>query len=65
MPLELVILLMISSSRAGFFSYFVIMGENGFLPDYLFGLREEWDSKGVNDLRDSYGTMTSSTRAHQ
>jgi len=42
-------------AAAGFFTYFVIMGENGFLPDYLFGLRQAWDSKGINDLRDSYG----------
>ena len=42
-------------AAAGFFSYFVIMAEEGFLPDYLFGLREYWDSKAVNDLQDSYG----------
>ena len=42
-------------AAAGFFSYFVIMAEEGFLPDYLFGLREHWDSKAVNDLQDSYG----------
>ncbi|KAF2355314.1 P-type ATPase [Trinorchestia longiramus] len=40
---------------AGFFTYFVIMAENGFLPPYLFGLRETWDSKAINDLTDSYG----------
>lgn len=40
---------------AGFYSYFVIMAENGFLPPFLFGLRETWDSKAVNDLKDSYG----------
>ncbi|XP_067129299.1 sodium/potassium-transporting ATPase subunit alpha-like isoform X2 [Centruroides vittatus] len=39
---------------AGFFSYFVIMGENGFLPDHLLGIRKDWDSKAVNDLKDSY-----------
>jgi sodium/potassium-transporting ATPase subunit alpha len=42
-------------AAAGFFVYFVIMGENGFWPDRLLGLREEWDSKAVNDLSDSYG----------
>jgi sodium/potassium-transporting ATPase subunit alpha len=42
-------------AAAGFFVYFVIMGENGFLPVRLLGLREEWDSKAVNDLEDSYG----------
>ncbi|XP_054713262.1 sodium/potassium-transporting ATPase subunit alpha-like [Uloborus diversus] len=39
---------------AGFFAYFVIMGENGFLPGRLLGIRKEWDSKAVNDLTDSY-----------
>ena len=40
---------------AGFFTYFVIMGENGFLPNKLLGIRARWESKGVNDLEDSYG----------
>merc|ERR1712168_932451 len=40
---------------AGFFTYFVILAENGFLPPDLFGLRERWDSKAANDLEDSYG----------
>ena len=39
---------------AGFFAYFVIMGENGFWPNRLLGLRKEWDSKAINDLEDSY-----------
>ncbi|XP_067939031.1 sodium/potassium-transporting ATPase subunit alpha-B-like [Watersipora subatra] len=42
-------------ASAGFFVYFVIMGENGFLPVRLLGLRKEWDSRAVNDLEDSYG----------
>ncbi|RWS08421.1 sodium/potassium-transporting ATPase subunit alpha-like protein [Dinothrombium tinctorium] len=42
-------------AAAGFYSYFVIMGENGFLPHYLKGLRRDWDSRAVNDLTDSYG----------
>merc|ERR1719414_2026630 len=42
-------------ASAGFFVYFVIMGENGFLPGRLFGLRRQWDSEAVNDLEDSYG----------
>ncbi|XP_022668605.1 sodium/potassium-transporting ATPase subunit alpha-like isoform X4 [Varroa destructor] len=42
-------------AAAGFFAYFVIMGENGFWPSRLLGLRKEWDSKAVNDLEDSYG----------
>lgn len=42
-------------AAAGFFVYFVIMAENGFLPQDLFGIRKMWDSKAVNDLTDSYG----------
>ncbi|XP_045105773.1 sodium/potassium-transporting ATPase subunit alpha-like isoform X1 [Portunus trituberculatus] len=40
---------------AGFYVYFVIMAENGFLPPILFGIREQWDSKAINDLEDYYG----------
>ena len=40
---------------AGFFTYVVILAENGFLPWDLPGLRKRWDSKSVNDLADSYG----------
>ncbi|GIY27739.1 hypothetical protein CEXT_214501 [Caerostris extrusa] len=39
---------------AGFFAYFVIMSENGFMPGRLLGVRKEWDSKAINDLKDSY-----------
>merc|ERR1712156_364376 len=42
-------------ASAGFFVYFVIMAENGFLPRHLFGLRKQWDSIAINDLEDSYG----------
>ncbi|KAG8231998.1 hypothetical protein J437_LFUL010258 [Ladona fulva] len=42
-------------AAAGFFVYFVIMAENGFLPMKLLGIRKQWDSKAVNDLTDSYG----------
>jgi len=42
-------------AAAGFFTYFVIMAENGFWPSKLFGLRRGWDSLAVNDLEDSYG----------
>lgn len=42
-------------ASAGFFVYFVIMAENGFRPDLLFGIRKNWDSRAVNDLQDSYG----------
>ncbi|XP_044530933.1 sodium/potassium-transporting ATPase subunit alpha-2-like [Gracilinanus agilis] len=40
---------------AGFFSYFVILAENGFLPDFLIGIRVHWDDPSVSDLDDSYG----------
>merc|ERR1711874_11001 len=42
-------------ASAGFFVYFVILAENGFLPMDLFGIRRSWDSSAVNDLEDSYG----------
>ena len=42
-------------AAAGFYAYVVIMAEYGFKWDILFGLRKDWDSKGVNDLQDSYG----------
>ncbi|XP_057376571.1 sodium/potassium-transporting ATPase subunit alpha-B-like isoform X2 [Daphnia carinata] len=42
-------------ASAGFFTYFVIMAENGFWPSYLFGIRRQWDSRAINDLPDSYG----------
>merc|ERR1711953_1170461 len=42
-------------ASSGFFTYFVILAENGFLPGKLLGIRREWDSSAVNDLEDSYG----------
>lgn len=41
-------------AAAGFFTYFVIMSENGFWPQRLINLRKEWDSSAINDLTDSY-----------
>ena len=41
-------------SAAGFFMYFVVMAENGFWPSRLISLRKHWDSRAINDLRDSY-----------
>lgn len=40
---------------AGFFVYFVILGENGFWLNRIFGVRELWDSLAIPDLQDSYG----------
>jgi sodium/potassium-transporting ATPase subunit alpha len=42
-------------ASAGFFTYLVIMAENGFKPDLLLGIRKRWDSRSINDLEDSYG----------
>ncbi|TFK04861.1 Sodium/potassium-transporting ATPase subunit alpha-1 [Platysternon megacephalum] len=39
----------------GFFTYFVILAENGFLPSSLIGIRVKWDDRWVNDVEDSYG----------
>lgn len=41
-------------ASAGFFTYFCIMSENGFTPKRLFGIRQDWDSRAINDLEDSY-----------
>lgn len=51
-------------AAAGFFVYFVIMAENGFLPGRLFGIRKQWDSKAINDLSDSYGQEWVSLMLH-
>uniref|UniRef100_A0A8D2B702 Sodium/potassium-transporting ATPase subunit alpha n=1 Tax=Sciurus vulgaris TaxID=55149 RepID=A0A8D2B702_SCIVU len=40
---------------AGFFTYFVILAENGFKPFDLLGIRLNWDNRFLNDLEDSYG----------
>ncbi|XP_062961020.1 sodium/potassium-transporting ATPase subunit alpha-4 [Cynocephalus volans] len=40
---------------AGFFTYFVILAENGFRPTDLLGIRLNWDDRYGNDLEDSYG----------
>lgn len=40
---------------AGFFTWVVVMGENGFWPSRLIGIRKAWDAAAINDLEDSYG----------
>ncbi|XP_016070203.1 PREDICTED: sodium/potassium-transporting ATPase subunit alpha-4 [Miniopterus natalensis] len=40
---------------AGFFTYFVILAENGFKPFDLLGIRIDWENRYINDLEDSYG----------
>ncbi|XP_078265380.1 sodium/potassium-transporting ATPase subunit alpha [Rhinoraja longicauda] len=39
----------------GFFTYFVILAENGFLPMDLLGIRENWDELWIDNVEDSYG----------
>ena len=52
-------------ATAGFFSYFVILAENGFFPMDLLGLRVNWDNKDMNDMPDSYGQQWVSTHSHE
>ncbi|XP_043657317.1 sodium/potassium-transporting ATPase subunit alpha isoform X1 [Drosophila teissieri] len=40
---------------AAYFTFFAIMAEHGFPPSRLKGIREDWDSKNVEDLEDDYG----------
>jgi sodium/potassium-transporting ATPase subunit alpha len=49
-------------AAAGFYAYFVIMAENGFLPHTLWGIRAKWDSKSVSNVQDSYGQEWVCTR---
>uniref|UniRef100_A0A915Q4X1 Sodium/potassium-transporting ATPase subunit alpha n=1 Tax=Setaria digitata TaxID=48799 RepID=A0A915Q4X1_9BILA len=42
-------------AAAGFMTYFVIMGENGFHIQRLLWIRDKWDDPMVDDLEDSYG----------
>lgn len=42
-------------ASAGFFTYSIIMVENGFWLSDLVGIRQIWESKAVNDYTDSYG----------
>lgn len=46
-------------AAAGFFTYFIIMADNGFWPSRLLGIRTYWDSKAINDLKDSYDQVLS------
>lgn len=40
---------------AGFFTYFVILAENGFKPTDLLGIRHSWENRCFSDLEDSCG----------
>ncbi|CAI5449985.1 unnamed protein product [Caenorhabditis angaria] len=48
-------------AAAGFYTYFWIMAENGFLPWDLYNLRSQWDSRSYNSVVDSYGQEWSYT----
>jgi sodium/potassium-transporting ATPase subunit alpha len=48
-------------AAAGFFTYFVILGDNGWLSSRLFNIRQQWDDKNINDLEDSFGQQWSYT----
>jgi len=39
----------------GFFTFFVVMGQHGFYPSSLIGIRRPWDAFAINDLQDSFG----------
>lgn len=41
-------------ASAGFFAYFWIMADNGFLPNDLLFKRKEWNSRAINNFVDSY-----------
>uniref|UniRef100_A0A8C6YLZ6 Sodium/potassium-transporting ATPase subunit alpha n=1 Tax=Naja naja TaxID=35670 RepID=A0A8C6YLZ6_NAJNA len=47
--------ILLTFSHLCFFTYFVILAENGFLPSSLLGIRVMWDDRWVNDVEDSYG----------
>ncbi|GFX31089.1 hypothetical protein TNCV_2025921 [Trichonephila clavipes] len=52
-------------SAAGIYTYFVIMAENGFMPQDLMGIRKAWYSRAVNDLKDSYNQEWFGLAIHQ
>jgi sodium/potassium-transporting ATPase subunit alpha len=45
----------IIQALAGFFCYFVVFSDSGFLPANLFGLRDDFEDKDLNALKDDYG----------
>ncbi|XP_054156660.1 sodium/potassium-transporting ATPase subunit alpha-1-like isoform X2 [Oppia nitens] len=49
-------------AAAGFFTYFVVMGESGFKAKRLLNIRSKWESKAINDLTDSYGQQWTYTQ---
>ena len=45
----------------GFFVYFVIMANGGFMPSKLLNIREDWDNKEINNLTNSYNPQRNYT----
>ncbi|XP_070549083.1 sodium/potassium-transporting ATPase subunit alpha-3-like isoform X2 [Ptychodera flava] len=43
-------------ASGGFFTYFIILAENGFLPWFIFGIRADWDNRSLQNLEDAYGS---------
>ncbi|XP_011172179.1 sodium/potassium-transporting ATPase subunit alpha-B [Solenopsis invicta] len=44
-----------TQSLAGFYTYFMVLMMNGFMPNRLLGLRHDWENPSINDLQDSWG----------
>lgn len=44
-----------TQSFAGFYTYFMVLMMNGFMPKDLIGLRRDWENPSINDLQDSWG----------
>lgn len=40
---------------SGFFSYLIVLSNNGFFPNLLIGIRKDWEDEGNNDLTDVFG----------
>ena len=62
-PLHIFLFPGMIQALAGFFTYFVILAENGFRPADLGGVRIRWDDREFNDLEDSYGQQWVRSRA--
>ncbi|XP_065649801.1 sodium/potassium-transporting ATPase subunit alpha-like isoform X3 [Hydra vulgaris] len=43
-------------SVGAFLCYFIVLGQNGFWPLDLIGIRKSWDDNTINNLPDSYGS---------
>jgi sodium/potassium-transporting ATPase subunit alpha len=45
----------ILESVACYFTFFVMLGQFGFLPLRVIGIRADWENSAINNLKDSYG----------